>query len=220
MTPIGEDATERRRQEELMAKALKEKELLLHEVHHRVKNNLQLISSLLSLQEEEASPDATRILKDAQNRIRSLSLAHERLYSAKDLSSIDLGEYATQIVTALLSGCEADAIAFEPDFAPLPVTLDEAIPCGLIINEAVTNALKHAFPAEWAGPRRIAVRIGVAKEGRRFIEIRDSGAGIPPGTRSGSERGIGITIMRLLSSQLGGDLSITSEDGARIVVSF
>jgi PAS domain S-box-containing protein len=218
ITLIGEDVTEKRRQEEMTAKAIKEKELLLREVHHRVKNNLQLISSLLSLQEREAPFVATRFLKDARDRIQSLSAVHERLYSSSDYSSIDLSEYAIQVVSSLFSSFGNPTIQFEPDCIPLEVTLDEAIPCGLILNEAVTNVLKYAFPSGWTGPRRIALRIGIGKGGERYIEIRDNGAGTVLDLNS--SQSLGCTIMRLSSQQLGGNLSITSETGTRVLVNF
>jgi PAS domain S-box-containing protein len=217
---IGEDVTEKRRQEAMMTKAVHEKELLLHEVHHRVKNNLQLISSLLALQERESPIVTRRFLKEARDRIQSISLVHECLYSANDYSSIDFGDYATQIIVSLISSFGNSMIAFRPEVEPLALTLDEAVPCGLILNEAVTNVLKYAFPQDWAGSQRIELRVGSAGDGQRFLEVRDNGIGVPSGLDASKSDTLGCTIMRLLSQQLGGSLSITSEEGTRVHVSF
>jgi PAS domain S-box-containing protein len=220
MTLIGEDVTEKRLQEALIKKTLKEKELLLKELHHRVKNNLQLVSSLLSLQEREASGSEVRSLMDARDRIQSLALVHEHLYSSNDYSSIDFGEYASLVIDSLVANFTGSAIAFETDFAPVTLSLEEAIPSGLILNEALTNVLKYAFPAGWTGPRRVVVRIGTTESGKRLLEIRDFGVGTPEGFDFRNTPSLGCTIMRLLAQQLNGKLSITRDNGTRVLFLF
>jgi two-component sensor histidine kinase len=203
-----------------MEKAMEEKELLLHEVHHRVKNNLQLIASLLVLQGKETPAAARRFLRDAHNRVQSLALVHECLYSAKDYSGIDFGDYATQVTASLISSFGNSRISFVPDIGSVTLSLDEAIPCGLILNEAVTNVLKYACPPGWAGSQRIELRVGPAGEGRRMIEVRDNGVGMPLGFDPSRAETLGCTIMRLLANQLAGRLSISSRDGTIVMVEF
>jgi PAS domain S-box-containing protein len=221
MTLIGEDVTERRSQERRLEETVREKDILLKEIHHRVKNNLQLITSLLNLQEQAASADGgSRILKTARDRIFSLSLIHENLYASDDFSSIDFREYASVLVNALISEAERSAIDLTFDMAPLELTMDDAIPCGLILNEALTNVLKYAFPENWPGQKRIFVRSGFTHDSLRFLEVRDTGIGMPADFDQEKASSLGCMLMRLLAEQIGGDLTIVSDGGTAVELRF
>jgi PAS domain S-box-containing protein len=221
LTLIGEDVTERLSQERRLEESLREKDILLKEIHHRVKNNLQLITSLLNLQEQAASVETdSRTLRVARDRIFSLALIHENLYASDDFSSVDFREYATVLVNALVTDAERSAIDLVLDMAPLVLTMDDAIPCGLILNEALTNVLKYAFPPHWPGLRRVFVRSGFAHDGHRFLEVRDTGIGMPPDFDQGKSSSLGSMLMRLLAEQLHGELSIVSDGGTAVILKF
>src|SRR5262249_17754705 len=152
---------ERRRQEEHISAALKEKELLLGEIHHRVKNNLQVVQSLLYLQASKLRDDkVTAILTESQNRIKSMALIYQTLYTSKDFSRVDFGAFLDFLVPSLVSTYSVDPgrVALEVKTAECSLPIDAAIPCGLVVNELISNALKYAFP----GGRR----------GRILVELR------------------------------------------------
>jgi PAS domain S-box-containing protein len=148
ITSQWHDITERKKAEEQIKASLREKEVLLKEIHHRVKNNMQIVSSLLNLQSESVDDENTRqILKKSQNRVKSMALVHEKLYQTEDLSSIDFGEYTRSLTTRLLHsfGEETRGVQLVIDMDEVCLDVNKAIPCGLIINEIVTNSFKHAF---------------------------------------------------------------------------
>jgi PAS domain S-box-containing protein len=196
--------------------ALREKEALLKEIHHRVKNNLQVISSLLRLQERNIDDAGTReLFAESQRRIQSMALVHEKLYSSGNLARIDFADYARSLATLLLRSFGAtDAIALRVE-APEPVffSVDTAVPCGLIVNELVTNSLKHAAPTE--------IVIGIRCESPRRITLRiaDNGVGADVDAIAKSES-LGLRLVRTLVRQLNGDLSITSDRGLAFTISF
>jgi PAS domain S-box-containing protein len=145
---VAKNITERKEAEEQIKASLREKEVLLKEIHHRVKNNMQIVSSLLNLQSESVDDENTRqILKKSQNRVKSMALVHEKLYQTEDLSSIDFGEYTRSLTTRLLHsfGEETRGVQLVIDMDEVCLDVNKAIPCGLIINEIVTNSFKHAF---------------------------------------------------------------------------
>jgi len=155
--------------------SLREKEILLKEIHHRVKNNLQITSSLLRLQTARIpSPEAKQLLRESQDRVRSMALVHEMLYRSHDLARIDFGEYARSLVQQLLRsyGVDVRQVKHTIDVDHGMLGVDEAVPCGLIINELVANSLKHAFPSNRQG--RIWVRMD-ADEGRCTLRVGDDG---------------------------------------------
>ncbi len=209
-----------------------EKHLLLKEVHHRVKNNLQIVSSLLSLQararkEARCSP----CLGDSTARIQSMAEVHELLYESGDFSRVDFARYAERLV---VSAAEAAGMGARVDLRlePLSLSLDQAIPCGLFLNEALTNAFKYGTEAEGEG--RISVSLGSSGSAAR-LEVSDGGPGFPddvffpgavsfPGAAasrpSESGRGLGLMLMETLAGQLKGEISASSSDGARLVLEF
>ncbi|WP_051271481.1 histidine kinase dimerization/phosphoacceptor domain -containing protein [Fundidesulfovibrio putealis] len=214
------DISERKQREADMALALKEKEVLLMEIHHRVKNNLQIIMSLLSLQEQgEMSPDARRILSDSRGRVMSMALIHEQLYNSQVFSRIDVRSYLNELLprlhTAYRGGC---AVEIRLDAQPVTLSLDQAIPFGLITNELVTNAFKHAFE----GRREGFIAVSVNASGDMFtFSIEDNGVGFSNDLPIDSPATLGLKMSALLANQLGGTLTtIASSGGSRFQLEF
>ena len=215
------DITERKQAEAALRSSLAEKESLLKEVHHRVKNNLQIISSLLNLQGRKTkSPEALGFLQDTQNRVRSMALLHETLYQSSNLAKVDFPRYVRSICTHLARSCADDAIGIRlrQDIADVALDMDQAIPAGLIISELVTNAFKHAFPTRTEG--EISVELQASGEQHLVLRVSDNGVGFPAETRSQSSETLGLILVRNLSRQLDGQLSITGEQGSVFEIVF
>lgn len=209
------DITERRKAEEGIRSSLKEKEALLQEVHHRVKNNLQIMSSLLDLQANEiVDPKDAALFQDAQGRIWTMALAHEKLYQSDDLSEIPMAEYigdlAMDIAASYALGQQNVRIL--PDLAPFTMGIDKAAPCGLIIYELVSNAMKHAFKDGRAGEIRIICKPG--PDNYLYLTVQDNGVGMPPQGELPRAKTFGLNLVRNLVDQLDGEFKITFSDGA------
>lgn len=218
---IVRDISERRRAEQIIEASLREKEALLKEIHHRVKNNLQVTSSLLRLQAALIVDPATREMFDeTQGRIRSMALVHEKLYQASDLSQIDFGEYVGTLSDLLIRSSLADpsAVTFAVVGGPIFFSIDVAIPCGLIANELLSNALKHGFPAGRRG--KVLVTLDESPEGMITIEISDDGVGLQAGGGLKRTDTLGLQIVRSLVNQLDGTFDLEPGDGTRARVSF
>ncbi len=174
------DISERKRAEEQIKASLTEKEVMLKEIHHRVKNNLQVISSLVSLQADGSRDETVReVLQDVTYRVRSMALVHEKLYQSADLAHIDFAEYARSLLGYLwrAHGPTAAAIRLTLDLEPVLLPVDTAVPCGLILNELAVNALKHAFRGSAEGSERIAAQ----RSGAVTLSVADNGVGLPAG---------------------------------------
>jgi PAS domain S-box-containing protein len=215
------DITDRKAVETKLRTSLKEKEVLLKEVHHRVKNNLQIVSSMLNLQIGQiADEKVMSLFKESQSRVRSIALFHEKLYQSKDLTRVDIAEYLKALATGLFAtyGVSPDQIALVFDMEDLPVGVDSAISSGLIINELVSNALKHAFP----GNTRGEVRIGLHRDGNvAVLEVSDNGIGFPRDVDYRKPRTLGLNLVSILTEQVRGTIEIpSSERGARFVIRF
>jgi PAS domain S-box-containing protein len=217
---IAYDITERKEMEVQIRSALKEKEVLLQEVHHRVKNNLQVISSMLNLQRRfVADPGLLQVLEESQNRIATMSFIHESLYRATDFSSIGFSEYLQRLAGNLMTSyARRDCrIELKTDLAPVFLKLDQAIPCGLIVNELLSNAMKYAFLGRSEG----VVTLRVASSGGRVdIEVRDDGVGLPAGFDAKSSDSLGMYLVQALTEQLDGELKIGEGPGSSFLVSF
>ena len=173
------DITDRKQAEQRVVAQLEEKEVLLKEVHHRVKNNLQIITSLLNLQAGEISDPATQsMFRDSMGRVKSMALIHERLYQSTNLAEVDFGDYVTNLTRFLMSTVSGSQgrITIATDIEGIVLPVDEAVPCGLIINEIVTNSLKHAFPGGEQG--EIHISCSRAKGDQIILVVRDNGIGL------------------------------------------
>ncbi|MFT3884457.1 MAG: histidine kinase dimerization/phosphoacceptor domain -containing protein [Flavobacteriales bacterium] len=198
--------TDRKEAQRKLLESLHEKEVLLKEVHHRVKNNLQIISSILNLQSSyvEDDPRMLELLRDSQDRIRSMSFIHESLYQTKNFSHIDLADYIDGLSRNLMMSYSLSGkVGLEKDLEPVRLGLDQAIPCGLILNELISNALKHAFPDAAAGTIHITLR---EKDDRVQITIADDGKGLPEGFDEERDANLGLQLVRTLIGQLDGHI--------------
>jgi PAS domain S-box-containing protein len=214
-------AIERKGAEEALKASLREKEVLLKEIHHRVKNNMQVISSLLSLQSRHLQdPKAIGMFKDSQHRIRSMALVHEKLYQSKDLSRIDFGQYLENLVVYLVHSYQIDSgrIRLKIDVGDAALDINTAIPCGLIINELVTNALKHAFSGGRKGEIRVTLRPGAG--GMFTLTVADNGVGWPGSKDFRTTETLGMQLVTMLVDQLDGAISLEKRPGTVFQINF
>jgi PAS domain S-box-containing protein len=217
-----ENLTERKQSEEKIRQSLKEKESLLREIHHRVKNNLAVVSSLLSLQARKTE-DVTvrRLLEESQQRVKSMALVHEKIYHAKDLASINFKDYISSIISEITSLYRINTNAVTTDLhiedIELDLDLESAVPCGLIINELLTNAYKYAFPDNRDG----VISVNFTKTGDTYtLTVKDDGVGLPEGFDYREAATLGLQLVSGLAGQLGGTLQIKSDKGVEAVVAF
>ncbi|WP_321210982.1 sensor histidine kinase [Methanothermobacter sp. DP] len=215
---VARDITERLKMEGELRKSLREKEVLLSEIHHRVKNNLQIISSLLSLQSHSIKdPTCRNILEESQDRIRSMGLIHEQLYRSGDFSSIDFGVYASRLLKNLQrSYSHGKDIELSLEADDIKVSLETSIPLGLILSELVTNALKHAFRGRDRG--RITVRLK-ERDSDCILEVKDDGVGFNKEDLRNSNS-LGFKLVEILTEQLEGTLTFSGEDGGFFRIEF
>jgi|GEM_PF-3762864 PAS domain S-box-containing protein len=221
------DITERRRAEEQIRASLHEKEVLLREIHHRVKNNMQVISSLLRLQSGKLKdPHHMELLNESQNRIKSMALVHEKLYRSRDLAHIDFNEYTRDLVRGLYRayGINTERIKVEMDIADIRLGVDTAVPCGLIINELVSNALKHAFPDGRCGEVRVGLKRVMLPEGQvegLELTVSDNGVGIPEGLDIKGTDSLGLRLVTTLTEgQLRGTIELDRAGGTAFRIRF
>ncbi|WP_027178009.1 histidine kinase dimerization/phosphoacceptor domain -containing protein [Maridesulfovibrio bastinii] len=216
---LSEEIRARKETEKLVRASLKEKEVMLQEIHHRVKNNLQVISSLLNLQSGYASDKETQnLFRECQNRVRSMSLLHERLYRSSDLSKVNMHEYTQSLVNFLLHSYSiSETITTKLNISDIRLTIDTAVPCGLIINELVTNALQHAFPEKRIGNMSVIL---IKEDDKIVLTVADDGIGLPENFSPDQSQSLGITLIDTLVHQLNGKLDITSENGTTFKISF
>jgi two-component sensor histidine kinase len=215
------DITEDRRSEENLKSSVREKEVLLQEVHHRVKNNLQVISGLLDLQSYHITDERSReIYKESQNRVITMALIHEELYQARDLAQVDYGTYIRNLANNLFASYAVDPgkVNLNIRTEEVQMVVDTAIPCGLIINELITNSFKHAFPDGQKGEVTIIFR--QRDEGRYHLEIGDDGVGMPEDLDIGKTSSLGLQLVTLLVKQLSGEMRIECDKGTRFVIDF
>lgn len=221
LVAVQQDITEHKQTQEKIKASLKEKEVLLKEIHHRVKNNLGIVSSLLQMQcRRTQDPLVTAILRDSQNRIASIALVHEKLYRSEDLADIDFAQYIPDLTTHLFDSYNVSSsqiqLKIQVDNASLDI--ETAIPCGLIINELVSNALKYAFVGNRRG--KIEVKFYQESESTLALMIRDNGIGLPENFDSKKAKTLGITLVQGLVKQLRGKLEIDSDHGTQFKITF
>ena len=218
---VAQDISARKQAEQQIRAALEEKEVLFKEINHRVKNNLQVISSLLNLQARQLTDRAgVEALKESHNRVQAMALIHEMFYRSESLACIDFGDYIRSLTQHLTSsyGATERAIELAVEVAPVSLNLDTAIPCGLIINELVTNALKHAFPHGGGG--RIVVELRAVADQHYCLSVRDNGLGLPADLRVEETRSLGLRLVRTLTEQLDGKLAFASNGGAKFEITL
>ncbi|GAB7080936.1 PAS domain-containing sensor histidine kinase [Megalodesulfovibrio paquesii] len=208
---IARDASERMAVETKLNASLKEKELLLREVHHRVKNNLQVVSSFLSVQSHFfKDPDDVALLKESQNRIRTIASVHERLYGSDDLATVNFCEYMEDLATHLAQvyRVRGRTLNVKVTHCAIGLTIEKAIPCGLIINELVTNAMIHAFAGRDHGT--VLLSFLPSDVGTALLTVTDDGVGLPTSLDITQTDSLGFVIVRLLTCQLKGTLRVTT----------
>jgi PAS domain S-box-containing protein len=216
-----EDITDRKRNEERIRASLKEKEVLLKEIHHRVKNNLQVISSLLNLQANQIRDKETaQVFRDSQSRVRAMSLVHERLYQSSDLARIDFAGYVEDVTRHLLRSYQSGprGVRLKVDVDPVSFNIDTAIPCALIINELVSNSLKYAFPNGKDG--EILIRLNTTENNDLNLCISDNGVGFPHNVSWEKTDSLGLQLVRSLTDQLNGSIKCQLDQGARFDIRF
>jgi two-component sensor histidine kinase len=221
MEELEQNIAERKRAEKQLTASLREKEVLLQEIHHRVKNNLQVMSSLLYLQSRKArEPDTHGMLMESRNRIRSMALVHEKLYQTADLSRINFAQYIRSLVNYLLSvyGVNPDRVRFKANVEDVFLSIDTAVPCGLIVNELVSNSLKHAFPEHREGEIRIDLR--PEANGQFVLIISDNGVGLPEELDYHGQESLGLQLINTLVDQLEGTIQVGGHAGTTITVTF
>jgi len=237
---LGDEITERIKIEDQLRGSLREKEVLLKEIHHRVKNNLQVVSSLLNLQSQQVQDlPSAELLRDSQNRIKTMALVHEKLYQAPDLARIDFAQYVRNLTLFLFRSyrVDPDAVTLQVN-APQDIylSIDTAIPCGLIVNELVSNALKYAFPPDKYGlPARDStateidpgrprgeIRIDLSHEtnGRLALVVRDNGIGLPDTIDLYHTESLGLQLVVTLVEQLQGSITLDRCGGTTFKIAF
>jgi two-component sensor histidine kinase len=203
-----------------IADSLQEKEILLQEVHHRVKNNLQVISSLINMQARQVRGARSRAaLQDCQTRLQAIALIHEKLYQSQDYARVPFVEYVRSLASTVFGAARVSrgAVALELALEDIALPVDKAIPCGLILNELISNALKHGFPKRRAGRVRIALATTKA-EAAFTMTVCDDGVGFPEGFDPDGCRTLGVQLVRMLARQLGGEVSFGAEPGGGAAV--
>jgi len=218
----GYDMTHLKQTQEELAHALAEKDALLKEVHHRVKNNLQIISSLLNLQFDHVpDPGLRAMVMESQQRIRAMALVHEQLYRSETLMRLDTRVFLDSLVSSLVRSYATSGQAVEAvvDADPIPLDLDVAIPIALVINELVSNSLKHAFVGPVPRPR-LSVSLRRDGDGKRRLVVRDNGVGMPPAFDLGTAHTLGLSLVMNLVQQIGGVVSSGSGEGTEFAIVF
>jgi PAS domain S-box-containing protein len=217
---IRTDITERKNAEAALEESLAEKETLLKETHHRVKNNLQLISSLLQLQAGYIEdPGALAVFRDGQNRIRSMALIHEKLYQSSSLARIDMAEYIRSLTNMLVHThhTRTSKVSLHLQVQAVSLNLDTAIPLGLMLNELLSNCLEHAFPDHRAGAIRVSLQR--AGDGQLALTVADTGVGLPEQLDWERTPTLGLRLIRILTEQLHGSLEIQRQPGTTVTLS-
>lgn len=217
---VDTDITLRTQMEEQIRKSLEEKGFLLKEIHHRVKNNLQIIISLFNLQANYIHDEkAATAIREGQDRIRSMSLIHERFYQSEGLSKIDFDDYINRLCETLVHSSynNASKISLQVNAEKISLDIDTAVPCGLIINELVSNAVKYAFTGKLSGIIKVEFR---KAEGGFELRVSDNGIGLPPGFDYENSDSLGIQLISALVSQIDGTMQIINDNGLSVTIKF
>jgi PAS domain S-box-containing protein len=224
---VTQDFTERRRAEQELQKkqadlstSLREREVLLQEVHHRVKNNLQIVSSLINMQMRQLKdPTSRSALLECKSRIETIALIHENLYRSRNYANVQFSAYIKELISNIFhaTGVSLENIEFTINIEDTPLSVDKAIPCGLILNELITNAVKHAFP-EGRGVLRVELK--KLNEKDILLAVSDNGVGLPPQFEIGKSKSLGMILVSTLAGQLDGRLEIARDNGTSFQITF
>jgi len=217
---VAEDITISKQYEQRLESSLREKEILLKEIHHRVKNNLQIISSLLNLQSKFVTDQRTlEIFREGRNRIKTMALIHEKLYGPKDFTRINFAEYLNELFSFLLSAYKFDSqkISFKIEIENVYLDIDQALTLGLIVNELITNSIKYAFPNGLEGQ----LKISMSKNGNNnLLRVYDNGIGIPPEIDIGKTDTLGLQLVQMFVEQIGGTIELKRGKGTEYLIVF
>jgi len=218
---IMRDRTAQRQLEAQLRASLQDKEVLLKEVHHRVKNQLQVISSLLSLQSQTLQDEAALLaFQDCEARLHAMALIHEALYQSSTLAEVHFGDYARRLAVDLLraQSIQPEHIRLTLETGEVWLSAEKAVPCGLILNELLTNCVKHAFPAGRAGEIHLSVQADT--EAQVTLSVRDNGVGFPEGLDFRNTASLGMQLACLLTEQLGGTMALERRHGTAVTIHF
>jgi len=210
---------ERKQADEQVRRSLREKEVMLKEIHHRVKNNMQVIYSLLNLQAKGSADETVRsILEESRDRVNSMALIHEKLYQSKDMASIDFKEYLQSLAQGITSTYKRHNVQVSVDMECLALDVNVGIPCGLIVNELISNSLKYAFPGERSG----AIKLGINKNGKgdHVLTVADNGIGFPPDVDFRNTLSLGMKLVNVLAGQIHGTIAFSREGGTMFSITF
>jgi PAS domain S-box-containing protein len=217
---ISRDITERKKAEEQLRHSLEEKEMLMKEIHHRVKNNLMVISSLLNLQSKYIKDkESLNIFKESQSRAKSMALIHERLYRSDDMKKINFGEYIETLSNDLYHTYVIDQsrIKLKLDVEDAKIDINTSVPLGLIVNELVSNCMKHAFPNEM----NREINISIKKINNHFLlNVKDNGIGFPEGLDFENTDSLGLQLVNMLVNQIDGEIELKNENGTEFKITF
>jgi len=217
---VVRDITERKEAENKIKKSLEEKKVLLREIHHRVKNNMQIISSLLNLQATHTNDkNVVDILMESQNRVKSMAMIHEKLYQSPELARIDFKDYISKLSTFLRQSYIYinNSIRIETEVEDIHLNIDTAVPCGLIINELVTNSIKHGFPDDKPGLIRIKLS---ESNGKYILSVKDNGVGFPETLDFRNTDTLGLQLINNLVLQLDGSIDVILDHGTEFQINF
>lgn len=217
---LKQEVQVRKTAESKLITSLKEKEVLLKEIHHRVKNNLQVVSSLIYLQSKKTTNKKTlEMLNESQNRIKSMALIHEKLYQSKDIILIDFSEYVNGLISHLARsyGSHLISVDIKLNIKNVSLNIDKAIPCGLIINELVSNCMKYAFPQKKKGEIRVEMN---SDNSHVDLVVYDNGVGFPENLNFNKTETLGLQLVNALTAQLGGKIVLDRTGGTRFAITF
>ncbi|MCB1177940.1 MAG: sensor histidine kinase, partial [Leptospiraceae bacterium] len=212
---VTQDITKYKEAEKVIKESLDEKELLIKELYHRTKNNMQVISSMLAMKSLLVdNPAVKELIRDMSSRISAMALVHEKLYKAKDLSKMEIQSYINDLVSSIKKSFQPiiKDIEFQLNIQETYLSIDTAIPCGLIINELLTNCIKHAFPNNQKG--RISIELEKNSENQIHLIVKDDGIGIPESIDLDNSTSFGLqAVVGLVEHQMGGKLDLIRENG-------
>ncbi len=219
---IDRDITARKNAESLLKETITKKDFLLREVHHRTKNNMNVICSMLAIHEKSLQNEMMKsVFNDVSNRIRSMALVHEKLYGSENISDVDFKEYLTDLANSLFNNyrLELEKVALRIDMQPITLSIDNAVPCGLVMNELISNALKHAFPDDKTG--EIHIILGFTEADEIKLTVLDTGIGMPPEFDLNKSESFGLKISKILvEKQMHGKFSFAPGSGAEFTICF